>query len=275
MKRPTTRSGRRAFYHSERLRRAPLWTARAKSQQVSLRLAVLAHEPETDLGAFAAPLRAAGVNYELLSTTHGKLPDFGRFDGVIALGGSFGADDVRLLETRRWIRSTVQGGLPFLGICLGGQLLASALDANVARGQPELGIHDIFLSDAAKHDPLFTGLPRRLQVLGWHEDSFDLPSGAVSLAHSTACTYQAFRVGAAAYGLQFHPEVRVDALERWRNVRGYRELAELTGTDFDAVAIALKRATPALDSLVEQLFERWLYLVRGVTALTSPLHAAA
>ena len=194
---------------------------------------------------------------------------------MIALGGSLGAYDVRLLETRRWIRSAVLGGLPFLGICLGGQLLASALGASVARGHPELGIHDVFLTDAAEHDPLFAGLPRRLQVLGWHEDSFDLPSGAVPLAHSTACTYQAFRVGAAAYGLQFHPEARVDDLNGWRDVRGYRELAERTGTDFDAVAIALKRATPALDSLVEQLFGRWLYLVRGVAALTSPLHAAA
>ena len=128
---------------------------------------------------------------------------------MIALGGSLGAYDVRLLETRRWIRSAVLGGLPFLGICLGGQLLASALGASVARGHPELGIHDVFLSDAAEHDPLFAGLPRRLQVLGWHEDSFDLPSGAVPLAHSTACANQAFRVGAAAYGLQFHPEARV------------------------------------------------------------------
>ena len=210
-----------------------------------------------------------------VSTTHSTLPDFARFDGVIALGGSLGADDVRLLETRRWIRSAVLGGLPFLGICLGGQLLASALGAGVARGHPELGIHDVFLSDAAEHDPLFAGLPRRLQVLGWHEDSFDLPVGAVPLAHSTACANQAFRVGAAAYGLQFHPEARVDALDGWRNVRGYRELAERTGTDLDAVAIALRRATPALDQLVEQLFERWLYLVRGVATLTSPLRAAA
>jgi GMP synthase (glutamine-hydrolysing) len=157
-----------------------------------------------------------------LRTTAGALPDSGRLDGAIALGGSLGVYDPRLLETRRWIRNAVLSGLPFLGICLGGQLLASALGARVARGRPELGLHDIFLTDAAERDPLFAGLPGRLQVFGWHEDAFDLAPGAVPLAGSISCTYQAFRFDAAAYGLQFHPEVRVDDLFRWRGVAGYR-----------------------------------------------------
>ena len=241
-----------------------------------LRLAVLAHEPETGLGELATSLPAADVDYELVRATRGgALPDMARLDGVIALGGSLGVHDARLLETRTWIRRAVLGGLPFLGICLGGQLLASAFGARVAPGRPELGLHDVFLTDAAEHDPLFAGLPRRLQVLGWHEDSFDLPLGAVPLAGSIACTYQAFRVGAAAYGLQFHPEVRAADLLRWRSARGYHELAERTGTDFDALASSLRRATPELDRLVEQLLERWLCLARGVAVLTSRLRAAA
>ena len=241
-----------------------------------LRLAVLAHEPQTGLGALATSLPEAEVDYELVCTTHGgALPDVARLDGVIALGGSLGVHDPRLLETRTWIRSAVLGGLPFLGVCLGGQLLASAFGARVAPGRPELGLHDVFLTEAAEHDPLFAGLPRRLQVLGWHEDSFDLPPGAVPLAGSIACTYQAFRVGAAAYGLQFHPEVRAGDLLRWRRARGYRELAERTGTDLDALASSLRRAAPELDRLVEQLLERWLCLARGVAVLTSRLRAAA
>jgi GMP synthase (glutamine-hydrolysing) len=238
------------------------------------RLAVLAHEPETGLGAFAPRLRAAGVDYEVLSTRGDALPGFGRFDGAIALGGSLGADDHRLLEARGWIRNAVLSGLPFLGVCLGGQLLASALGARVAGGQPELGLHDIFLTDAAERDPLFAGLPRRLRVFGWHEDSFGLAPGAVPLAGSIRCTYQAFRFGGAAYGLQFHPEVRVDDFVSWRGVAGYRDLAERTGSDFDAVAIALRRATPALDALTAQLLERWLYLVRGAAGLAWPQTAA-
>jgi GMP synthase-like glutamine amidotransferase len=242
---------------------------------MSLHLAVLTHEPETGLGAFAAQLDEAGVSYDVLRTTAGILPDDGGFDGAIALGGSIGVYDRPLLAAHDWVRDAVLAGLPFLGICLGGQLLASALGARVTRESPEVGVHDIYLTDAAKRDPLFGGLPIRLPVLGWHEDAFGLPRGAVPLAGSIRCTYQAFRFGAAAYGLQFHPEVRDENLVRWRKVDGYRGLAARTGTDWNDLALALRGATPALDTLAEQLLRRWLYLVAGVAALTSSQSAAA
>ena len=234
---------------------------------MKLHIAVLAHEPETGLGTFAGQLEANEVSYEVLCTTAGALPDHQDFDGTIALGGSLGVHDGRLLVAQDWVRDAVLAGHPFLGICLGSQLLASALDARVARGYPEVGVHDVYLTHAAEHDPLFSGLPARLAVIGWHEDAFDLPRGAVPLAGSMRCTYQAFRFGAAAYGLQFHPEVRVGELERWRHVAGYRALASQTGSDFDDLAMAVRRATPALDILAEQLLGRWLHLVAGVDAL--------
>ena len=235
-----------------------------------MRLAVLQHEPQTGLGAFAEQLESAGVGHEVVRTTAGALPGYGGFDGVIALGGSLSVHDPRLREARRWIRNAVLSGIPFLGICLGGQLLASALGASVARGRPEVGLHDIFLTEAAGRDALFSGLPRRLRVAGWHEDGFDLVRGAVPLAGSVECTYQAFRFGAAAYGLQFHPELRVDDLSRWRGVDGYRALAERTGTNLDDVELALRRATPALDHLAEHLLGRWLDVVDGVATQAVP-----
>ena len=103
---------------------------------MKLHLAVLAHEPETGLGAFAPQLEAAEVSYEVLCTAERTLPDYRRFDGIIALGGSLGVHDARLLEARRWVRNAVLAGQPFLGVCLGGQLLASALDARVAARTP-------------------------------------------------------------------------------------------------------------------------------------------
>jgi GMP synthase (glutamine-hydrolysing) len=147
-------------------------------------------------GTFAALLDEARVGYQVVETFRGRLPDHAAFDGAIALGGSLSALDPPLLETRRWIRNGVLSGLPFLGICLGGQLLASALGAAVERqARPEVGVHDIYLTDAGRRDPLFSGLPGRLEVFGWHEASFDLPRGTVPLAGSIACTYQAFRFG--------------------------------------------------------------------------------
>ena len=245
------------------------------TRAMGLHLAVLAHEPETRLGTFAAELDAADVTYEVLSTTRGGLPDHDHFDGAIALGGSLAADDARLLETRRWIRNGVMNGLPFLGVCLGGQLLALALGARVTRRHPEVGLHDVFLTEAGGRDPLFSGLPRRLEVFGWHQDAFELPTGAVPLAGSIRSTYQAFRFGAAAYGLQFHPEVRADDLAAWRGVRGYRELAARAGADFDTLATDLRRAAPELDALAAQLLERWLHLVAAVDLLGSRERAAA
>jgi GMP synthase (glutamine-hydrolysing) len=231
----------------------------------SLRIAVLQHEPETGLGAFAALLDQAEVDYEITDTLQGLLPDPGAFDGAIALGGSLNAYDCRLVETRRWIRDGVLGGLPFLGICLGGQLLASALGATIERqARPELGVHDVYLMDAARRDPLFSELPGRAAVFGWHEDRFELPPGAVPLAGSIACTYQAFRFDAAAYGLQFHPEVRGADLASWGRVPGYRSLLDVAEVTLDHVAGELARAAPELDRLARQLLERWLDLVSRV-----------
>jgi GMP synthase-like glutamine amidotransferase len=158
-------------------------------------------------------------------------------------------------------------GLPFLGVCLGGQLLASALGAPVERqARPELGVHDVYLTDAARRDPLFSGLPGRLAVFGWHEDGFELPPGAVPLAGSIACTYQAFRFDAAAYGLQFHPEVRAGDLAGWVRVPGYRRLLDMADVMPNHLAAELARVGPDLDRLARQLLERWLELVSLVAA---------
>ena len=231
------------------------------------RIVVLQHEPQTGLGAFAALLDQAHVDYEIVETLCGPLPDPGAFHGAIALGGSLGAYDPRLLATRRWIRNGVLRGLPFLGVCLGGQLLASALGAVVGRqARPELGVHDIYLTDAARRDPLFSELPGRLEVFGWHQDRFELPPGAIPLAGSIACTYQAFRFDVAAYGLQFHPEARAGDLASWAHVDDYRRLLEAVDVSPDDLAAEFERVAPELDSLARQLLERWLSLASHVAA---------
>ena len=236
-----------------------------------LRIIVLQHEPETGLGAFDAVLDQAHVDYEIVETLRDPLPDLGTFHGSIALGGSLSVSDPRLLATRRWIRDGVLRGLPFLGVCLGGQLLASALGAVVERqAQPELGIHDVYLTDAARRDPLFSGLPGRLGVFGWHEDRFDLPPGAIPLAGSIACTYQAFRFDVAAYGLQFHPEVRAGDLASWARVDDYRRLLDGVDVTPDDLADEFARVAPELDRLGRQLLERWLSLASRVAARDEP-----
>lgn len=146
------------------------------SRAANLRVAVLQNECETGLGALAGLLGEAGVRCEPYET-HDKavLPDAGEIDGVIALGGSMAADDPALFGTRRWIRGIVLRDVPFFGVCLGGQLLAAALGGVVGPASPpEVGVHDVFLTNGGRHDPLFGDLPGRFRVFGWHEDAFEL-----------------------------------------------------------------------------------------------------
>jgi GMP synthase (glutamine-hydrolysing) len=230
------------------------------------RIAVLQHEPETGLGRFAERLDDSRIEYEILST-RAPLPEPLAIDAALVLGGSLAANDPSLLPTRRWIRSVVLSGLPYLGVCLGGQLLARALGARVRRGGAETGVDSVFLTPAAKHDYLFSGLPHRLDVFGWHGDCFELPPSAVRLAGSLACPSQAFRFGTAAYGLQFHPEVRPEDVTRWPDVPGHRRLLDESGREWEDVVRELERASGALDELAAQIVERWLHLAAGVAAL--------
>jgi GMP synthase (glutamine-hydrolysing) len=114
---------------------------------------------------------------------------------------------------------------PVLGVCLGAQLLAHAAGSAVypnrhhapdgsARLAREVGFGEVRLLDGAD-EPALAGLPARLPVLHWHGETFDLPKGAVRLAESELCRNQAFRLGARAFGLQFHVEVDAATVRRW------------------------------------------------------------
>jgi GMP synthase (glutamine-hydrolysing) len=236
---------------------------------VSLSLAVLQHEPETGLGAFAHLLSSAGVSHELLTTIDSRLPEAAEFDGVIVLGGSLTANDRALLQSQRWLRQAVLHEVPILGVCLGAQLLSSALGGSAGPAlHPEVGVHDVFRNGAASQDPVFGGLPSSFRVFGWHEDEFELPPGAISLAGSLACEHQAFRFGASAYGLQFHCEVRPEDLREWAAVPGYAGLIERAGARWDEVKAELDRATPELDEVARTLVEGWLGLVIDSVAVS-------
>lgn len=139
---------------------------------------------------------------------------------VCVMGGPMNVDEESkypfLAEEKVLIRRLIDQKIPVLGVCLGAQLIASALGKKIYKAPaPEVGWSPVTLTAEAAVDPVFAPLPQRpIQVLQWHEDTFDLPDGAVLLATNNTVTNQAFRVG-SAYGLQFHVEVTGSMLLDW------------------------------------------------------------
>src|SRR5256884_4367538 len=134
-------------------------------------------------------LQEHGIEYEVVKVDEAPLPDPSGYDAIFALGGPqhANADDKYpyLAQEKKLLRKVVEQDIPYLGICLGGQLLASALGAPVTRHlMTEIGFYEIELTEEGKRDPLFQGFAGSQLVWHWHEDIFDLPRGAVRLATS-------------------------------------------------------------------------------------------
>ena len=181
-------------------------------------LYIIQNDPEVPAGNIHNNL---AVPCRVLHPYRGEpLPRLEEVTALIVLGGAMGAnDDLKypfLTELKGLIRQTVVSGTPYLGICLGGQLLAASLGAKVASNRwEELGTLPVTLTLDGQADLLFRGISPQFHSFQWHHDSFDIPANGVLLAASPACPHQAFRVGSCAWGLQFHPEVTEKIIADW------------------------------------------------------------
>lgn len=179
------------------------------------------NDPVAHSCSFAQWLDEVGVSHRLVRAHAGDpLPAPDSSHPMIVLGGIMGVHDAGsypfLVGEMRLLREAAQSGIPILGICLGGQMLAAALGGAVhPKSRGERGSTLLTLTPEGAVDPLFAGIPNEFAALELHNDSFDLPPGALHLARSQACQYQAFRYGRAAYGLQFHPEVDEATFNGW------------------------------------------------------------
>ncbi|MBF0122811.1 MAG: type 1 glutamine amidotransferase [Candidatus Omnitrophica bacterium] len=174
--------------------------------------------PET-LGAF---FEKKGHPLSVISLHRGeRFPrDLKEVDAVVSLGGPMNVYEEEaypfLKDENVFIQKVLKENIPFLGICLGSQLLAKAAGGAVIRSpEEEIGWSDITLTSEGIRDPLFEGMPRVMEVYQWHGDMCVIPVGGTHLASSLKCPVQAFRVGKNAYGLQFHAEITDKSIDEW------------------------------------------------------------
>jgi len=218
-------------------------------------------------------MRERGVESVAVELDRGEpLPDWRDFDGVLGMGGPMGAgDDAEhpwLEAERRLVAETVAQGHPFLGVCLGVQLLAAALGAPVyAAERAEVGLLEVELTAEGRDDPLFAGFDERFLSLQWHGDTFDLPPGAARLASSPLASNQAFRAGQRAYGVQFHLEVTGQMAREWGEIPAYkRSLHETLGEERGEEFITdVERRSGELHPGARRLFANWLDIASGAS----------
>jgi GMP synthase (glutamine-hydrolysing) len=183
-------------------------------------IAVIEHEPACGLDRFAGWL---GVPVKVIRPYAGDEVPESAGEGLIVLGGNMSADDDQvapwLPAVRDLLKVSAADGVPTLGICLGAQLLAVACGGRVdvaASPGRESGVVDIEWLPAASDDPLMKDLPDPAAGPSMHADAVaELPPGAVWLGRTGMYPYQAFRVGPAAWGVQFHPEVSLPTFRDW------------------------------------------------------------
>jgi GMP synthase-like glutamine amidotransferase len=158
----------------------------------------------------------------------------GEFDALVLYGAATNIVDAErerwLRDELTWLKAQLDAGVPALGLCFGGQLLAAALGAPVVRAEPpEIGWHPVALTAAGAADPVLGAMGTSFDACQWHSWTFGVPAGGVLLASSPVCP-QAFRHG-RAWAVQFHPEVDRATLARW--VDGWDKDPDAVAQGFD------------------------------------------
>ncbi|WP_316432359.1 glutamine amidotransferase-related protein [Leptolyngbya sp. NK1-12] len=183
------------------------------------KILVITHQASSETGLVGQVLQAEGCWLDIRCPAIGtSLPDhLDAHDGVVIFGGPMSANDDTTLPFIRdelnWIPLVLEAQKPFLGICLGAQMLARVLGAKVAPHPDdwrEIGYATI---QPTPHQA--NPLAELTHVYHWHKEGFELPQDAVLLATGDHFANQAFRYGSSAYGLQFHPEITQSMIDRW------------------------------------------------------------
>ena len=228
---------------------------------MSLTAIVLRHDDTIHLGNLEPVLREHGYDVRHVDMLRDDVQgiDAAAADLVVVLGGDMGLGDADRFPALRdevdLLARRLDAGRPVFGVCLGAQLMASALGSAVYVGPTnEIGFRTVEPTEAGAVSPVrhIAGVP----VMQWHSDTFDLPEGTTRLAGSPQYGNEAFGIGNWALAVQFHPEVTDEMHEQWLAASEAELLAE--GIDADVLRRERGRYSPGMQEASRAMFSEWL-----------------
>jgi len=196
-------------------------------------------------------------------------PPLSEVSAVIAFGGTANVDQTdrfpHLATARDLTREALERGVPYLGICLGSQLLARAMDRPVVKAPvKEVGFEPIHPTADAAGDALLSLYADGDMVFQWHEDTYELPEGATLLATGDRIPVQAYRVGETAWGIQFHQELDATELGWWIQIAEEEvDLGETWGKSAEELRSEAERHMAAHEERGRELFRRFAEVAKG------------
>ncbi|MEJ0096489.1 MAG: type 1 glutamine amidotransferase [Methylocella sp.] len=199
-----------------------------------MRILVFQHLAVETPGVFLDLWKDEGHEWRTIELDEGEpIPDLEAYDLLAVMGGPMDVWQEEIhpwlapekAAIRRWVKDLDR---PYLGICLGHQLLAEALGGKVSlMNKPEVGLAHVKLTAGGQRDRLLAGLPSPIETLQWHgAEVSQLPVGAEVLAGNAACPVQAIRYGRHAYGFQYHMEINAGTVADWERIPEYKASLE-------------------------------------------------
>ena len=229
-----------------------------------MRVLIVQNDGTDSLGLYERYLKEKAVEHRVLHAylleQNAQFPAASEFDAFIIGPTPISANDVEknpfLAKEWAYLGEIIGSGMPCLGVCCGGQMLARRLGARVVSSpQKEVGSYEVRLTEEGARDPLFSGFPREFPVFHRHSDMFEVPPGGRLLVEGDPCPIQAFGWGKVR-GIIFHLEIDSSEAGRWADI--YPAELDAVGKTKSQVLAEYKEREPEMRRLAYTLMDNFL-----------------